>query len=58
VYDRLEEVDDEFAVRVREKYLELAAAEPARFTVIDATLPVEQIAATVRDHVSVLLPTL
>ncbi len=36
-YDRLEEVDLGFAERVRDAYLALAAAEPERFVVIDAT---------------------
>ena len=54
-YDRLEAEKDEFHERVRAAYLELAASEPHRFLVIDATLPVETIAATIRDRVSDLL---
>jgi len=56
VYDRLEEEGDDFATRVREKYLELATAEPGRFTVLDATLPPEAIADAVRARLLPLLP--
>lgn len=58
VYDRLEEEGREFASRVRDEYLALAAAEPARFVVLDATLPADAIADAIRDRVSALLPTL
>lgn len=54
-YDRLEAAGDDFHARVREAYLELAAAEPARFLVLDARDPIESIAAAIRDRVSVLL---
>jgi dTMP kinase len=54
-YDRLEAEAAEFHGRVREAYLALAAAEPGRFLVLDATLPVEELAATIRDRVSALL---
>jgi dTMP kinase len=37
-FDRLEAEALEFHVRVREAYLEMAAAEPERFVVVDATL--------------------
>lgn len=37
-FDRLEAEALEFHVRVREAYLEMAAAEPQRFVVVDATL--------------------
>jgi dTMP kinase len=50
-YDRLEDEKDEFHERVRAAFLELAAAEPERFLVIDATRPVEQIAAAIRSRV-------
>lgn len=37
-FDRLESQELDFHVRVRNAYLEMAAAEPSRFLVIDATL--------------------
>ncbi|EFA22241.1 dTMP kinase [Bifidobacterium gallicum] len=46
--DRMESAGDEFARRTREAFLAMAAAEPERFRVIDASLPVERIAADVR----------
>ena len=55
-YDRLEEEVDEFHLRVREAYLALAAADPARFLVLDATRPIEYLAAAIRSRVSSLLP--
>jgi dTMP kinase len=54
-YDRLEAEAGEFHARVREAYLALAEAEPARFAVVDATLPVEEIAGQVRRRVEALL---
>jgi len=50
-YDRLEAEQRDFHSRVRDSYLELAAAEPSRFLVVDATLPVEVIAGLIRDRV-------
>ena len=58
VYDRLEEEGGGFPARVRAEYLRIAAAEPERFLVLDATLPVEELATRVRDRVSVLLSTI
>jgi len=54
-YDRLEAEAAEFHHRVREAYLGLAAAEPGRFLVLDATEPVDTLAARIRDRVSELL---
>lgn len=54
-YDRLESEAAEFHSRVRDAYLALAAAEPARFLVLDAALPVEELAALVRARVSAAL---
>ena len=54
-YDRLESEADDFHARVRAGYLALAEAEPARFLVLDATLPVDELAARIRDRVSALL---
>lgn len=54
-YDRLEAEESAFHERVRAAYLALAAAEPARFLVLDATLPVDVLQASIRDRVSALL---
>jgi dTMP kinase len=54
-YDRLEAEGDDFHARVRAAYLDLAAAEPGRFLVLDATLPVDELAQRIRDRVSPLL---
>ena len=54
-YDRLEAEKIEFHARVRASYLDLAAAEPERFLVLDATDSVESIAAAVRARVEPLL---
>jgi dTMP kinase len=54
-YDRLEAAGDEFHARVREAYLELAAAEPERFLVLDARDSVDAIAEAIRARVSSLI---
>ena len=54
-YDRLEAEGGDFPARVRDAYLALAAVEPERFLVVDATLPVETIAALIRQRVEALL---
>ncbi len=54
-YDRLESEESEFHTRVRESYLELAAAEPGRFLVLNATDSIDSIAAAVRARVEPLL---
>jgi dTMP kinase len=54
-YDRLESEAAEFHARVRDAYLALAAAEPERFLVLDATLPVDELAARIRARVSAAL---
>jgi dTMP kinase len=54
-YDRLEAEEDDFHARVRAAYLRLAAAEPGRFVVLDASDSRESIAATVRARVTPLL---
>ncbi|HEY5223655.1 MAG TPA: dTMP kinase [Microbacteriaceae bacterium] len=55
-YDRLEAEKAEFHARVRAAYLELAAAEPERFLVLDAALPVDDLATAIRSRVAPLLP--
>ncbi|MBM7504029.1 dTMP kinase [Agromyces aurantiacus] len=54
-YDRLEAEAGEFHERVRDAYLALAEAEPERFVVVDATEPVDEIAARIRARVEPLL---
>jgi dTMP kinase len=55
VFDRLEAEKGEFHARVRAAFLELAAAEPDRFLVLDASLPVAELAALIRARVTALL---
>lgn len=50
-YDRLEAEELDFHVRVREAYLAIAEREPDRFLVVDATLPVDEIAQAIRSRV-------
>ncbi|MDH4269080.1 MAG: dTMP kinase [Dehalococcoidia bacterium] len=54
--DRFELEDLSFHRRVREGYLKMAAAEPDRWLVIDASLPKRKIAEIIWDRVSPLLP--
>ena len=55
VFDRLEAEKGEFHARVRAAFLDLAAAEPDRFLVLDAAAPIEEIAARIRARVAALL---
>ncbi|TWP34295.1 dTMP kinase [Leekyejoonella antrihumi] len=52
--DRLEREADTFHARVREHYLDLAAADPQRYLVVDAALPKDEIAARVSSAVAAL----
>jgi len=54
--DRFELEDLSFHRRVREGYVKMAAAEPDRWLVIDASLPKGKIAETIWARVSQLLP--
>jgi dTMP kinase len=56
VADRLESESLDFHERVRATFLDLAAAEPGRYLVLDATRPADEIATAVRDRVAALLP--
>jgi dTMP kinase len=56
--DRFELEDLSFHRRVREGYLKMAAAEPDRWLVIDASLAKGKIAEIIWDRVSQLLPSL
>jgi len=55
--DRFELEDLSFHRHVREGYLKMAASEPERWLVIDASLPRNKIADIIWDRVSQLLPT-
>jgi dTMP kinase len=54
-FDRLEAEQSDFHERVREAFLGLAAAEPERFLVLDASAPADELAAAVRDRIETLL---
>jgi len=54
--DRFEKEDLEYHQRVRDGYLALAAAEPERWLIMDASLTKDQIAAEIWDKVSTRLP--
>jgi dTMP kinase len=53
--DRIEGESLEFHQRVREAFVAMAAADPEHYLVLDARLPVDEIAAAVRDRVAPLL---
>ena len=55
VHDRLEREADAFHDRVRQGFLGLAARDPQRYAVLDATAPAEELAAAVRHRVTALL---
>jgi len=54
-FDRLEAEKNEFHARVRAAFLALAAVEPERFLVLDASASVEAVAARIRSRVASLL---
>jgi dTMP kinase len=54
--DRLEGEPLAFHAAVRKAFLDLAARQPARYVVVDATLPAEQIAAVIRRRLAAVLP--
>jgi dTMP kinase len=51
-FDRLEAEKSDFHARVRAAFLALAAAEPARFLVLDAALPADELAIAIRERVA------
>jgi dTMP kinase len=55
VHDRLESEPDTFHAAVRQGFLDLAARDPQRYLVVDATGSAEQIHRAVRERVSLLL---
>ena len=54
--DRIERESQSFHGRVRQGYLEQARQDPDRWLVLDATEPVADIAHTVWERVSAILP--
>lgn len=54
-FDRLEAEREDFHARVRSAYLALAAAEPRRFLVVDASLDPDDIAVLIRARMSVIV---
>ena len=53
--DRLERAGDEFHLRTREAFLQRAAAEPARWLVLDATRPMAELTAQIVGRLAPLL---
>lgn len=49
--DRFEQERLEFFTRVRTGYLARAAAEPARFRIVDASLPLQQVQIDISNHI-------
>ena len=54
--DRIEGESVEFHQRVRQGFLDLAAADPDHYVVLDARAPIDEIAAAIQARVEVLLP--
>lgn len=53
--DRLERAGADFHRRTRDAFLALAKADPQRWRVLDASLPIEELAARIRGEVAALL---
>jgi dTMP kinase len=56
-WNRLDAYEKEFHQRVRMGYLELAAAEPKRWVIVDASLPWREVQTNLRQAISGRLPT-
>ena len=54
--DRMESEPDAFHLRIRRTFLEQAANDPARYLVLDAGRPVDELAGTILARVMELLP--
>lgn len=54
--DRIEGQSLEFHQRVRQGFLDLAAADPGHYLVLDARAPIDEIATAIRSRVEGLLP--
>jgi dTMP kinase len=55
-FDRLEAEEEAFHARVRAEFLALAAADPERFLVLDASLPAGELTEAIRARLTALLP--
>ena len=55
--DRIEGQSLEFHERVRQGFLDLAAADPDHYVVLDARAPIEEIAAAIQERIAPLLGT-
>ncbi|QFG67609.1 dTMP kinase [Ornithinimicrobium pratense] len=55
VHDRLEREADDFHDRVRQGFLDLAAREPERYLVLDASRPAAELAGQIQQRVAELL---
>lgn len=55
--DRFEQEKVDFFERVRQAYLDMAAAQPHRYRVIDAAMPLAEVQAQLGDVLSVILQT-
>jgi dTMP kinase len=53
--DRIEAEPADFHDRVREMFLQLASGQPVHYLIVDARLPVDEIAAEIRERVRPLL---
>ena len=53
--DRIEAEAHDFHERARQTFLDLAAADPGHYLVLDARLPVDEIARSVRERIAPLL---
>lgn len=54
--DRMEAEPDDFHSRIRQAFLDLAAAAPEHYLVLNARAPVDELAARILDRVKQLLP--
>jgi dTMP kinase len=54
VLDRFESEETAFFARVRDAYLERAAAEPGRFRIVDSTRPLAEVRAELETHLAAL----
>lgn len=55
--DRMEAAGDTFFNRTRQAFLELAARDPQRMKVIDASLPIQEVWTSIKQDIDMLLHT-
>jgi dTMP kinase len=53
--DRLDRESKDFHEKVNQAYLDLAKLDPAKYLIIDAELPIDEIAAKIQDRVAELI---